>query len=331
MKTLTSTLAMLAMASSAFAADLGGNCCADLEERVAELEATAARKGTRKMSVEVYGIVSKQIMWFDAKNVKDGVVGDNSNSPTRFGFQGQSKIDGNWSAGYQLEIGAGDTGLSVRKAAWWIEQKDVGRFTLGRTSGATDGISEVSIANTNVANLPSTIYGVLVDGDRKDLVRYDTQTYGGLTGALSAAENGKLEAAARYAQQFGDFRFAAGLGYGEEWFAKRISGSASLMHVPSGLFANIVGGQFRPDGDHVLTAAHVTAGVEKKFNALGATTVYGEYGKLTYVDMLGSGWGIGAVQAIDAAAMDIYVTYRSIDVVGDAKHNLIMGGARVRF
>ena len=27
------------------AADLGGNCCADLEERVAELEATTARKG----------------------------------------------------------------------------------------------------------------------------------------------------------------------------------------------------------------------------------------------------------------------------------------------
>ena len=29
---------------SAKAADLGGDCCADLEERVAELEATTARK-----------------------------------------------------------------------------------------------------------------------------------------------------------------------------------------------------------------------------------------------------------------------------------------------
>ena len=28
---------------SASAADLGGNCCADLEERIAELEATTAR------------------------------------------------------------------------------------------------------------------------------------------------------------------------------------------------------------------------------------------------------------------------------------------------
>ncbi len=32
------------------AADLGGDCCADLEERIAELEATTARKGNRKVS-----------------------------------------------------------------------------------------------------------------------------------------------------------------------------------------------------------------------------------------------------------------------------------------
>ena len=35
---------------TAQAADLGGNCCADLEERVAELEATTVRKGNRKVS-----------------------------------------------------------------------------------------------------------------------------------------------------------------------------------------------------------------------------------------------------------------------------------------
>jgi hypothetical protein len=33
---------------TASAADLGGNCCADLEERVAELEATTVRKGNRR-------------------------------------------------------------------------------------------------------------------------------------------------------------------------------------------------------------------------------------------------------------------------------------------
>jgi hypothetical protein len=33
---------------AAKAADLGGDCCSDLEESVAELEATTVRKATRK-------------------------------------------------------------------------------------------------------------------------------------------------------------------------------------------------------------------------------------------------------------------------------------------
>ena len=55
-------------------ADLGGNCCADLEERIAELEATTARKGNRKVSLEVYGQVNEAIMlWND---------GGESNTPS---------------------------------------------------------------------------------------------------------------------------------------------------------------------------------------------------------------------------------------------------------
>ena len=49
---------LLFSTASAQAADLGGNCCADLEERVAELEATTARKGNRRMSLTVSGQVS---------------------------------------------------------------------------------------------------------------------------------------------------------------------------------------------------------------------------------------------------------------------------------
>ena len=41
------------------AADLGGDCCADLEERVAELEATTVRKGNKKVKVELYGRVNR--------------------------------------------------------------------------------------------------------------------------------------------------------------------------------------------------------------------------------------------------------------------------------
>ena len=50
---------------SAKAADLGGDCCADLEERMAELEATTARKGNRKVSLTVSGWVNEALFGWD--------------------------------------------------------------------------------------------------------------------------------------------------------------------------------------------------------------------------------------------------------------------------
>jgi len=54
-------LGILAGAAPAGAADLGGGCCADLEERIAELEATTARKGNRKVSLEISGHVNEAV------------------------------------------------------------------------------------------------------------------------------------------------------------------------------------------------------------------------------------------------------------------------------
>ena len=51
--------------TSANAADLGGNCCADLEERIAELEATTARKSNRKVSLTISGWVAEQVTFWD--------------------------------------------------------------------------------------------------------------------------------------------------------------------------------------------------------------------------------------------------------------------------
>ncbi len=97
-------LAAFGMAASP-AADLGGNCCADLEERIAELEATTARKGNRKVSLEVYGQVNEAIMYWDDGGESNVAVVTNDNGRGRFGFRGKAKINGDWEAGYRLEIG----------------------------------------------------------------------------------------------------------------------------------------------------------------------------------------------------------------------------------
>jgi hypothetical protein len=91
--------------SSAWAADLGGNCCADLEERVAELEATTARKGNRKMGLTVYGQVDRMILWFDDGSTSKTYWGvDNTNSSSRFGFRGDAKVTPKVKMGFNIEV-----------------------------------------------------------------------------------------------------------------------------------------------------------------------------------------------------------------------------------
>jgi hypothetical protein len=58
----TMAAAVWLLAAPAKSADLGGSCCADLEERVAELEASVARKGNRKVSLTISGHVNQAML-----------------------------------------------------------------------------------------------------------------------------------------------------------------------------------------------------------------------------------------------------------------------------
>src|SRR6516162_216092 len=90
---------------SAQAADLGGDCCADLEERVAELEATTARKGNRKMSLTITGQVHKMIMWWDDGHQSKTYYGvESRNSSTRFSILGEAKVTPNVKVGFEIML-----------------------------------------------------------------------------------------------------------------------------------------------------------------------------------------------------------------------------------
>ncbi|MBS0239530.1 MAG: porin [Proteobacteria bacterium] len=143
-----------AWAMPAAAADLGGSCCADLEERVAELEATTARKGNRKVSLTISGWVSESVTWWDDGHESNAYVGTNPVEQSRFRFVGEAKIDKDWSAGYVLEVGvwggnggkfdqnnpdgaSGANSLVIRKSSWFLKNKDYGKVTVGQDSTAT--------------------------------------------------------------------------------------------------------------------------------------------------------------------------------------------------
>lgn len=223
----TSRLALVAAAAtvvggvSAQAADLGGNCCADLEERVAELEATTARKGNRKVSLTVSGQINKHIVWHDsedpaARRADTFSIQDNdSASQSRFRFVGSAKIDADRTAGYVLEIGVSEnagvefsaTGSNanlnrIRQNHVFIRSASLGQLTVGQQSQTTDGLADISLANIRQMNqggnvdssrlLAGASTGTFANntfnnlqGARIQAVRYDSPTFAGFT--LSAS------------------------------------------------------------------------------------------------------------------------------------------------
>lgn len=152
----------------AAAADLGGNCCADLEERIAELEATTVRKGNRKVSLEVSGHINEALIWWDDGYESNVYQVTNDNSRSRVRFVGKAKINGDWEAGYKIEIGVrtanskrfdqndtdgsladpANVGLDVRDTYWFVKSKSLGALSVGLQSSATDQITEINLTQT---------------------------------------------------------------------------------------------------------------------------------------------------------------------------------------
>ena len=94
----------LAMTPAALAGE-AGDCCADLEARITELEATTARKGNRKVSLTISGWVNEAIFAWDDGVERNAYIGTNFVEQSRFKFVGEAKINKEWSAGYILEVG----------------------------------------------------------------------------------------------------------------------------------------------------------------------------------------------------------------------------------
>ena len=82
-----------------------------LAARIAELEATTVRKGTRKLSLTISGFVSHQVMWWDDGTQKDMYIGDGGQMGSRFRLVGTAKVAPQISAGFLYEMQVNATGI----------------------------------------------------------------------------------------------------------------------------------------------------------------------------------------------------------------------------
>jgi len=396
LRTLAIAAATSALATSALAADLGGDCCADLEERVAELEATTARKGNRKVSLTVSGQVHEMLLFWDDGTESNAYVVTSINSSTRFRFTGKATITPDWTAGFYLELEAftaassavdqnsdDDPGnsVNVRQSNWWIESKTLGRITLGQGSPATDDIILADTEGAAPGVLSDTPligggfflrdsagnlllgtslseFAPALDTSRRNIVRYDSPTFGGFKVVAAYGEDDFWDVALWWSGKIADqITYAGGIGYLEasclptgsscEFISgaadyEEFKGSASFLHNPTGLF---VTGMYvhrtfdeiaRTDFDYWYVRSGIVA---KGLVPIGKTVFYGEYGNgqdalagSQEAGFTGAGnivtssdlevWGLGIAQHIDAAAMQLYIGYRNFD----AEASGVIGG-----
>jgi hypothetical protein len=372
------------------AADLGGDCCADLEERIAELEATTARKGNRKVSLAVAGQVNKAILvWDDGFESNTYVVG-NKNDQTNVSFTGDAQIAPGWKAGYELVIRFLDTlsdavdqstdngdGFFLWQSHWFIESEKYGKVSVGLASRVTDTAPETDLSEAGLAGyagvqdigggfalrltdgtLASAAWGNVYNhfnGDTANVVRYDTPEIAGFVASASWGEDDVWDIGLRYAGEGHGLTYEGAIAYTELTDGadpvignalgldqNTLVGSVSMLHNATGLNVTLSAGRREwqdafVDLDGVARTPEDTRFIYTKIgwlaqlNPLGQTAFYGEYGWfkdfITVTDnaaLLGElnpaaariagneaqVWGVGVVQHIESAEMQVYLGYR---------------------
>ena len=287
-------LAVLATAPAS-AADLLGTCCGDLEERIAELEATSVRTGSRKTTLAISGLVNRALLSWDDGQANDIYSVTNDNRTSVVIIEGESaKFGSGWSAGFYMEFGIlgagtgevsqiddkGSTGVvEVRDTSWWIENKHLGKISVGLTnaSGLSGSVIEKDLSRTDKAAysgvsdigagfflrrsgvagaqglLPVT-WGDVIDSLKEpdgEIVNYCTPELAGFIVSAFWGGDDFWNVSLGYEKEFGDlFEIGAGLAYNENREGeiaavadhRTTAGSISVLHKPSGLNFTFAGG-----------------------------------------------------------------------------------------
>jgi hypothetical protein len=218
------------------AADLGGDCCADLEERVAELEATTVRKGNKKVSVTLSGWVVKYADWWDDGVETNLYFGDKHTTlSSHMQISGSATIAPGWSGGYTLSLemrggntvgddnqfndnstqGLGFLGInlfdnqSVLLSYMWLKSDRWGTLNWGQLSQATDNVALLpdlsgTIIESNAVLFDGSFFFLRPKGFPKNAEGLSQITWGNVTncieagGGLGADCNGYPENGVRY-------------------------------------------------------------------------------------------------------------------------------------
>ena len=233
------------------------------------------------------------------------------------------------------------TSLRWFEVAW---DTSYGTFSLGQGSTASDGTAGLDDSFTFVAGATDSSdgfgsfffrdgTGALTDvtigqvnssfnGARRFRLRYDTPIYNGVMLSTSYGRNvlstgddtNYYDVAIRWTGDIGDFAVRSAAGY--QWLddpnaenTRRLAGSATVVHTPTGLNLSVSAGEQIDGANYVWTRA----GWQTDFFAAGTTSLSVDY--YSGRDFVSKGartenYGLYAVQSFDSASIDVYAGWR---------------------
>lgn len=242
----------IAFASPSAAADAGGGCCADMDSRIAELEAAYARKGNRKIELNISGVINRSILYWDDGRERNTYIVDPAADATAVKFDGSAKLGGGWKAGYTLKIEGvvagsdtvdqgtplGDPALvKVDRSYFTIEQEKIGKVMVGRNNSASRGVDNLNLSESEMADgevndwmggfflrarngalLSDLRWGDFVlgkfAGAKSEFVTYVSPKFNGFEVSAAAGKDDYSDVALRYSGEWAKLlKVRAGIGY----------------------------------------------------------------------------------------------------------------------
>ena len=255
-----------------------------------------------------------------------------------------------------------------------LRHETYGALSLGQGGMATNGITLLDFSGTNVvaySSVGDSAGGQFLrfsdparpiadapqvraayqgfDGPRRVRVRYDTPSFGGfhasaaygrniLTTDSSQHDEDLFDLSLTYGGRLGDFQLGAAAGYFWDRFDREIvSGSAAVIHQPTGLNLSFAAGEL-DTGSRTADYWWTKAGLRRDLFDIGDTAVSLDYysGRdMTVAGAESDSVGLALVQNIDSVNTELWLSWRLYDYddpTADFEDGqAVFGGFRFRF
>ena len=341
--------------------------------------------GKTGVRVSLSGQVNRGVLFTDDGDSTDAFFVDNDNSSTRIRILGEADYDENTTIGTNIEVqfesnstadvnqnskrNVGNDNFTQRKLELYVDNKQLGRLTLGQGDTASNGTSEQDLSGTTVIGYSgvtdfagglfvrdsntNALTGLTInkvtsnlDGlSRDDRIRYDTPKFSGFSLATSAVADDRYDVALFYGDRLGDVEVRGAVSYASASASGTanafdiFNGSVSALHVPSGVSATFAAGTRDTDNqDNDTTFYYGKLGYQTNFFDFGKTAIsadlyYGE--EFVTADDETFSVGLQLVQNIKKVGAELYGGFRLYDYDDSATdYDTLYGvmvGARVKF